>query len=249
MAAARRARIPRAGHSRRSGIRCSVVPVMSRRPKRASRASSAAATHGVRAAASGPPVPYPTKPPALRITAAPSDGCGVPLAISSRPHRPSSRAAQPIAARRVAWLRSGWRRNRQASNATSTGARKASDPIPPVTASWMPCPAALSIRTHRPPASTMATPRVSRPSAVPAVMRFHVARAAADRPGHPPDGAGQRHPGALQHPADPPDQDHHRVMGARWLAGLVTGPVAGFAAGFPRGLGRGRGVAAAGIAR
>ena len=62
-------------------------------------------------------------------------------------------------------------------------------------------------------------------------MRLEVARAAADRPGHPPQGPGHRHPGALQRAADPPDQDHDRIAVSSRMtsraAGWLTGPLAG----------------------
>ena len=49
------------------------------------------------------------------------------------------------------------------------------------------------------------------PQAVPAVVRVQVARAAADRPGREPDGAGRHHPGSRDRPAGPSDQDHDRI--------------------------------------
>ena len=70
-------------------------------------------------------------------------------------------------------------------------------------------------------------PKDEQADAVPAVMRFDVACAATDRPGGPPDRSGQRHPGALQHPADPPDQDHDRIAGTSRAARRLAGSVAG----------------------
>ena len=95
---------------------------------------------------------------------APSDGRGVPLAMWIRPTAPSSSAVQPIEARIVSVLRSGWRRNRQASSSPSTGSTQASEPNPPTATVRMDRPAALGIRNHRPAASTMAAPRVSSPT-------------------------------------------------------------------------------------
>ena len=95
---------------------------------------------------------------------APSDGRGVPLAMWIRPTAPSSSAVQPIEARIVSVLRSGWRRNRQASSSPSTGSTQASEPNPPTATDRMDRPAALGIRNHRPAASTMAAPRVSSPT-------------------------------------------------------------------------------------
>ncbi len=94
---------------------------------------------------------------------APSDGRGVPLAMWIRPSAPSSSAVQPIVARIVSVLRSGWRRNRQASSSPSTGITQASEPNPPTATVRMDRPAALGIRNHRPAASTIAAPRVSSP--------------------------------------------------------------------------------------
>src|SRR5690348_3009129 len=81
-----------------------------------------------------------------------------------RPSTPSSSAVQPIAARTVSELRSGCRRNRQASSTASTGRIQDSEPNPSTAAVWIPRPTALPILAHRLAASTMATPRVSRPT-------------------------------------------------------------------------------------
>src|SRR5712691_400676 len=80
------------------------------------------------------------------------------------PSTPSSSAVQPIAARTVSELRSGCRRNRQASSTASTGITQASEPNASVVAMWMARPAALLIRPHSEAASTIATPRVSSPT-------------------------------------------------------------------------------------
>ena len=81
-----------------------------------------------------------------------------------RPAPPSSSAVQPMDARTVSVLRSGCRRNRQASSAASTGITQAREPNASTAAVRMARPAALSIRPHRLAASTMATPRVSSPT-------------------------------------------------------------------------------------
>ena len=93
----------------------------------------------------------------------PSDGRGVPLAMWIRPSRPSSRAAQPIAARTVSVFRSGCRRNRQASSAARTGRTQDSEPNPSAAAVWTARPTVLPIRAHSDAPSTMATPRVISP--------------------------------------------------------------------------------------
>ena len=67
-------------------------------------------------------------------------------------------------ARTVSVLRSGCRRNRQASSTASTGITQAREPKPSVAAVRMARPAALSIRAHSEAPSTMATPRVSSPT-------------------------------------------------------------------------------------
>src|SRR6266566_5033692 len=155
----------------------------------------------------------------------PSDGCGVPLAMWIRPSAPSSSAVQPIAARTVSELRSGCRRNRQASSTASAGIIQASEPNAPVAAVWMARPAALPIRPHSEAPSTMATPR-EQPHAVPAVVRVQVARAAADGAGGEPDRAGRHRPGGRDHAAGPPDQDHDRIMGRPALGGAAFGRTA-----------------------
>ncbi len=145
-------------------MRCIGVPVMTSTPKQASSTSSVAAAHGVSALASGPATTKPTRPPAARTAAGSWDGCGAPLAMCISPAAPSSSAAQPITARIVSELRSGCRRNRQASSAASTGASQASEPNPPTATLVMSCPTALSIRVHSAAASTTAAPRVSSPT-------------------------------------------------------------------------------------
>ncbi len=153
---------PRSSASR-SGTRCSGVPVMTSRPNAQSSASSGAATHGVTTATSGAETAYPMKPPAARIAADPSAGVGVPWAMCSRPRAPMSRADPPIVSRPVSALRSGWRRNRQASSASSTGTSQASEPNAPCTSSVM---IRLALpRCHQVvAATTIAAPRKARPT-------------------------------------------------------------------------------------
>ena len=74
---------------------------------------------------------------------------------------------------------------------------------------------------------------------VPAVVRLEVARPAADRAGGEADGAGDHHPGARDHLADPPDQDHHRIMRTSQAAGRPAGPVTRGAAALVPGLAAG----------
>src|SRR3984893_462126 len=95
---------------------------------------------------------------------APSPGRGEPLAMWIMPSTLTSSAVQPIAARTVSELRSGCRRNRQASSTASTGRIQDSEPNPSTAAVWMARPTALPIRAHSEAASTMATPRVSSPT-------------------------------------------------------------------------------------
>ncbi len=90
-------------------------------PKPLTNASNGAAIHGVSPATSGAETAYPIRPPAARMLAAPSDGPGVPLAMCTKPSAPTSSAVQPITTRPVSELRSGWRRNRQASRARKIG--------------------------------------------------------------------------------------------------------------------------------
>ena len=84
-------------------------------------------------------------------------------------------------------------------------------------------------------------PESEQAQTVPAVVRLEVARAAADRAGGEADGAGDHHPGARDHLADPPDQDHDRIMrtgqGARRPAGPVTRGAAALVAGLAARLG------------
>ena len=81
-----------------------------------------------------------------------------------RPVAPSSSAVQPMDARTVSVLRSGCRRNRQASSSASTGITQAREPNASTATVRMARPAALPMRPHSEAASTMATPRVSRPT-------------------------------------------------------------------------------------
>ena len=140
----------------------------------------------------------------MRIACSPSDGRGVPLAMWIRPAAPSSSAVQPMDARTVSVLRSGCRRNRQASSTASTGITKASEPNASTAAVWMARPAALLIRPHSEAASTMATPRVSSPKPS---RRWCGSRSRAPRPmaraAHPTAPAATIQAAAIVRPVHP----------------------------------------------
>ena len=137
------------------------------------------------------------------------------------PSTPSSSAVQPIAARTVSELRSGCRRNRQASSTASTGRIQDSEPNPSTAAVWMARPTALPIRAHSEAPSTMASAQGEQPHAVAAVVRVQVARAAADGPGGEPDRPGDEHPGGRDHLAGPADQDHDGIAGRAGRGGTA----------------------------
>ena len=142
---------------------CSGVAVITSTPKPTTSASSAAATAGVSAATSGAEAANPIRPPASRIAVAPPAGRGVPFAMCTRPVTPMISASEPITIRPVSPLRSGWRRNRQPSSASSTGTSQASAPNPPRTTAVITRPTALSMCHQVVAATTMAAPIAASP--------------------------------------------------------------------------------------
>ena len=150
--------------ARRSGTRCSGVPVTTSRPNPVTSASSGAATQGVTAATSGAAATYPMRPPAACIAVEPADGCGVPFAICTRPSAPMIRASQPITILAVSAFRSGCRRNRQASRASRIGTVHAPEPNMPRTKAPSGRPIVLPALNQVPAAARMAAPSAVRPS-------------------------------------------------------------------------------------
>ncbi len=156
------ASVPRSS-ARRLGTRCSGVPVITSRPNPHTSASSGAATHGVSPATSGAETAYPISPPAPRMASAPLLGDGVPCAMCTSPSVPMTSAAPPMVIRPVSALRSGWRKNRHASRASSSGTVQASDPNAPVTTVVISRPRPLPIPTQVVAATTTAAPSRARP--------------------------------------------------------------------------------------
>ncbi len=97
------------------------MPVITSTPNPATSASTGVAPHLVTRSTSGTEAPKPIRPPADLMAAMPPDRRGVPDAMCASPSAPTTSADQPITTRAVAALLSGWRRNRHASSASSTG--------------------------------------------------------------------------------------------------------------------------------
>ena len=146
---------------------------------------------------------------------APSDGCGVPLAMWIMPSTPSSSAVQPIAG----------------PDGLGVAVRVPQEPPGQQHGQHRDDPGERAERVDRHgvdgPPRRVAHPAPQRgpehdghaegeqPQAVPAVMRVQVARAAADAPGGEPDRAGHRHPGGRDRPAGPSDQDDDGIRRRR----------------------------------
>ena len=156
---------------------------MTSSPNPLTRASSGAANHGVSPATSGADTANPISPPPERIAAAPADGYGVPAAMWIRPSAPTRSAVQPITIRPVCALRSGWRRNRQASRPSRRGSSHAADPnAPRMTIGHHPAEQVV----HLPPGGGGhhdGGGQVGQPGPVPAVQRVHVPGTASRTPG------------------------------------------------------------------
>ena len=148
----------------RSGTRCTGVPVITSSPNPLTRASSGAAIHGVSAATSGAETKKPISPAPDRMAASPAAGCGVPAAMCTRPSPPRSRQLQPITIRPVCALRSGWRRNRQASRPSRRGTVQAAEPNAPRNRSDSIRPAKLCRWNQVVAATTRAAARKARPT-------------------------------------------------------------------------------------
>ncbi len=83
--------------------------------------------------------------------------------MCTRPSVPMTRADPPMVILPVSALRSGWRRNRQASRASSSGTVQASDPNAPFTRAVMPRPTTLLTVNQVVAAVTIAAPSRVRP--------------------------------------------------------------------------------------
>ena len=209
---------------------------MSSRPKTASSASSSPVTQGVSTRDSGPPTPYPMYPPAWRIT-----GCAGGRArralgdleqagqAEQQRHPAEGRPPGRLIAVRVPQEPPGQQRD-QGRGQEGQRAEPAGDHLPDGVPGRVVHPRPQAAREHD------GQPEGEQAQAVPAVVRLEVPRAAADRAGGEADGTGDHHPGARDHLADPPDQDHDRIMRTGHVVRRPAAPVTRGAAALVPGL-------------